>query len=73
MVPGDPEADKGRLGRLIADSELSPEARMADNVERASAVCGRSGELLVDSLEELITRVGRGVGLAIELMLPDNE
>jgi len=72
-VPGGPEADKGRLGRLITDNDLSPEAMLPVKVDKASAVCGRSGEPLVDSLEELITRVGLGVGLAIELILPDSE
>jgi len=37
-LPGDPEADKGRFGRLMTSSDLLPEAILTERVERASAV-----------------------------------
>jgi hypothetical protein len=71
-VPGDPEADSGRLGRLIIDKVLS-EAMRSDKVERASAVLGLSGETCA-SFDGLTMNVGFGAGLAaIELMLPETE
>jgi hypothetical protein len=71
-VPGDPEADSGRLGRLIIDKVLS-EAMPSDKVERASAVLGLSGERCA-SFDGLTMNVGFGAGLAaIELMLPETE
>jgi hypothetical protein len=71
-VPGDPEADRGRLGRLIMDRFLS-EAMPDDKVDKASAVFGLSGETEV-LVEDVTTTIGLGVGLAaIELMLPDRE
>jgi hypothetical protein len=72
-VAGESDADKGLFGRLIMVRDLSFDDMPGDIVESASAVRGRSGELIFESLEELITSAGRGVGLAMELMLPDKE
>lgn len=36
-------------------------------------MCGRSGELDIDSLEDVTMKVGRAAGLAMELTLPESE
>ena len=71
-LPGDPDAESGRLGKLIIDNDLS-EPIPGDSVERASAVFGLCGSLLV-SVDDVTVNVGFGVGLvAIELRLPETE
>jgi hypothetical protein len=75
VIAGEPDADSGRFGRLIAVSAFSARAGPENSRVVASAVLGRSRGLSVSGeIGELIVRTDFGVGLAaMELMLPDSE
>ena len=75
VTAGEPEADKGLLGRLTIDIAFSALAEAENNRVAVSAVLGRSGGLSTSRpVGELTSDIVRGVGLAaIEFILPDTE
>lgn len=76
VTAGDPEAERGLLGRLIIDFAFSARSKPENSRVVGSAVLGRSGGLSMSvAMGELRFVDGvRGVGLAaIELILPDTE
>ena len=74
MTAGEPEAESGRFGRLIIDIDLSVFELLDGKRSDGSAVFGLSCGLSISMRTgELTFEASRGVGLAIELMLPETE